>query len=682
MQSYFDPNQKKKKFNLSFLKFFKFKKRTKDENSTGFVAENTKKFKFPWKTTLKVLAVILVIKIIVLSVLFFVYGRPAYAIYQSAIKLKTNAGTLQDSLKTQDLDKINTSLKAFKTDFEDFKVTYEKNIGLFKNFPFVSTYVSDAEHLIKAGDYGIELGFIVIETLDPYAAELGLKEGSSKLTNEERIKQIAIVLPQFSKEVDKIAGLFSQIDNELDYIDETKYPQEFRGIAVREQISSIKTVFSQLALKSPKFKGLFEQLPYLLGVQKPITYLVLMANSTEIRMGGGFTTYAVVVQLENGVPKIVKSVDTYSIDVDDSNLVYKVYAGNPYYFLREYLKVTRIYARDSLSISPDFVTGVDFFMGNFWNIHNGRGQAGYLPKVDAVVSVNTHLAEDLLAVLGSVDVAGRSFKTDTGAFKGFRDTEFNSENVIYNLEYIANAELSEIKGRKDIIQFLLESILDKILNARTENLASLSRVFLNALASKDLMVYSFEEEPQKALEDLGYAGRVNAPVDNTSDYMFIVHSNFGAGKRDWIVTRETNRELLVENGKNIVKLDITVNNPKAPDWWQPSWLYTYKDYLRVYVPKNSKIVSVTASDNQDVDPRTVTDAADTPKLDYFSFFFRIEEGNTLTLSIKYELPSEVDVNNYKLYLQKQSGIHNDVYTIKKGDEVKKFTITEDTLLQF
>ena len=42
-------------------------------------------------------------------------------------------------------------------------------------------------------------------------------------------------------------------------------------------------------------------------------------------MGGGFTTYAVVVQLEMVFPKIVKSVDTYSIDVDDSNLVYKKY---------------------------------------------------------------------------------------------------------------------------------------------------------------------------------------------------------------------------------------------------------------------------------------------------------------------------------------------------------------------
>ena len=46
-------------------------------------------------------------------------------------------------------------------------------------------------------------------------------------------------------------------------------------------------------------------------------------------------------------------------------------------------------------------------MGNF-GIFIMEGSGWLLPKVDAVVSVNTHLAEDLLAVLGSVDVAGRS----------------------------------------------------------------------------------------------------------------------------------------------------------------------------------------------------------------------------------------------------------------------------------
>jgi hypothetical protein len=677
MENIYSP--KKKRFSFPS---FKRKKSTSSLNE-GFDTSKPNKPKFKikinWKLILKILGVLVLLLFGLAVFAWFYLGKPAYAIYGAAKDLKVSSADMQAALKTQDLGKIENSLNAFKEDYAEFKTVYYENSSRFENLPIAKDYVADVNHLFAAGDSGIELGFLVIDTLDPYAAELGLKEGSTKFNNEQRIQQLAQVLPKFVEDVDAISMHLNDIDNELSQIDATKYPEEIRGIKVQSQITSIQTVFSQLAEKSPMFKGLFEQLPTLIGVDEPKTYLVVMANSTELRMGGGFTTYSVVVEVANGVPKIVKSVDTYMIDVDNFALENRDVPP----FVRNYLVVNRLYARDAFSVYPSFVDGADLFIDRYWNLHQGSPAIGTLPPVDGVISVNTHLAEALLETLGPVDVTGRSFLTDEGTYKGFDTTEFNSENVIYNLEVIANAQLSEIAGRKDIIQFLMESMLDKTLNAKTENLADLARVFLEALGSKDLMVYVFDEEAQAAIEQIGYAGTLTQPV-STQDYLLVAHSNFGAGKRDWIVTRKTEKEVYTKNGKNMSEVTITINNPKAPDWWHPSWLYTYKDYIRLYVPKGSKLVSANASDGSELNAQqTDYEYRDVsyPGVEYIEMNIWVDEGKTTTVTVEYELPDTVDMQNYELMLQKQSGTHGDVYLIKKDGNEKNLILEEDSIIK-
>ena len=657
MENYYQP---KKAFRLPFkLPSFNFK------------------FKVPaslFGLLLKIFLIFLGVVIVVGGIFAFIYGRPAYVIYQAALNLKDNSYGLQQSLKTQDLNKIEQNLTAFKEDYESFKTVYAKNSPKLKSLPVIKNYVSDVDHLMKASDTGIELGFLIINTIEPYAEDLGLKAGS-RLTNEQKIQKLATVMPKISNEVDMISKLMLEIDSELVQIDATKYPEEFRGAKVREQIVSIKTVFSELAEKSPKFKGLFEQLPALIGVDRPKRYLVLMANSTEIRMNGGFNTYIVAVEISNGIPKIVASIDTYDIDKDNYALV----NTNVPDYLRNYLRVTRLYARDAISTSPDFKEASDLFVTRYWNVYR-KVYPGRLPEIDGLIQVNTHLAEDLLEVLGPVEVEGRSFLTDEGTYKGFNDTEFNSNNVIYNLEVIANANLSQIKGRKEIINFLLENILNKVLNARSENLIPLAQTFLEALGSKDIVVYSFDPAVGRAMEDLGYAGRVVATPNPSWDYLFVVHSNFGAGKRDWIVKRETTKETLKKDGKNYSKVSIKVENPKAPEWWEPDWQYTYRDYLRVYVPKGSKLIKAQINDGQNINTKELEAAAFNK--DYFEFFFTVPEGKIATLDIEYNLPDTVNLADYKLLLQKQSGTHGDIYSVIYNGAEKKFSLNSDMEIIF
>ncbi|MBU1017258.1 DUF4012 domain-containing protein [Patescibacteria group bacterium] len=629
--------------------------------SFGFVS----KIRMPKKAGRAVLFAMLGLAGLLL-VMFIVVGIPLLGLYKDGLTLKAQASSLKQAAKEQDLTKMQKSLTDLKANVSEFELKYEKRLSIIKGFPVVKNYYEDGKHFLKAADYGLELGGVAVAVLEPFASDLGFKvEGKefeeNVLTNQERLIKILNLLPEFTPEIDKIAEATRKIDSELSQINETKYPESLRGVKVRSQISSIKMVSHELAQKSPQFKELFASLPLLMGFDTPKVYMVLMANNYELRMSGGFNTFLVLFKIDKGVPEILGSMDTYDIDKD---LFYMVNFNVPYY-IRDYLKVNRLYARDATSTSPDFVEASDKFINEFW-----RKNGMLYQKVDGVMQVNNFVVEDLLRVLGPVDSGGYSVRTDEGNYIGIPIKEFNSENVVLELEKIAGGDLSEIIGRKDIIKYLMNSIMQKALNASTENLLPMAQTMLGLLGSKDIIIRSFDTDLQKAMEDLGYSGRI-AGVPETWDYLHVNNSNFGAGKRDWIIKRKVVKEVYEENGQKIGVVSLITINPKSPEWWQ--WVPFYNDYFRFYVPKGSKLISATASDGQELNAKEYDHLGKT----VLEGFFKMKEDSDLTITYKYSLPSDVDFSNYNLLIQKQSGTRGDVYEVKKGSFSDRFELSSD-----
>ncbi|OIP98025.1 hypothetical protein COT69_02660 [candidate division WWE3 bacterium CG09_land_8_20_14_0_10_39_24] len=599
-------------------------------------------------------------------IILLVVGIPLMGLYKDALALKSQASSLKQAAKEQDLTKMRNSLTDLKGDVAAFESKYEKRLYLIKNFPVVKDYYKDGKHILKAATYGLELGNVTVGILEPFAGDLGFKvEGreleENELTNQERLIKILKLLPEFTSEIDKIAEITRKINEELSQINETKYPESIRGIKVRSQLSSLKTVSQELAQKSPQFKELFTSLPILMGIESPKVYMVLMANNYELRMSGGFNTFLVLFKIDKGVPEILSSMDTYDIDRDQ---FYMVNFNVPYY-IRDYLRVSRLYARDATSTSPDFVEASDKFVNEFW-----RKNGMLYQKLDGILQVDNYVVEDLLRVLGPVDSGGYSVRTDEGNYIGISIKEFNSENVILELEKISGGDLSEIIGRKDIIKYLMNSIMQKALNASTENLLPLSRTVLSLLGSKDIIIRSFDADLQKTLEDLGYAGRVTAVPENL-DYLHVNNSNFGAGKRDWIIKRKVVKEVYEEQGQKFGVVALTIINPKSPEWWQ--WVPFYNDYFRFYVPKGSKLISATASDGQELNAKEYEHLGKT----VFEGFFKMKEDSSLTVTYKYSLPQNVDFNNYAVLVQKQPGTRGDIYEVKNDGFSEKFELTSD-----
>jgi len=628
---------------------------------------------------------------LLIAVVGYVFvARPLLALANDAKDLKASTYQIKQGAKNFDFDEIQAGLENTQSQLQEFETSYEKNMKLIRRLPNAEGYYQDGLHLINAANESIELGDLVVDILEPYAGELGFKTSEHEAQNlpaQDRIVKFISLMPQFSSSVSEIADRTKKIDDELQQIDARRYPETMPwylvklgidpNLNIREEVLAVQGISSELSNKAPQFEALFNSLPEFMGLNEPKKYMVLMANNYEIRMSGGFNTYIIVVEFNKGIPQITYAIDTYFIDEGERTRSSRLVNRNVPYFLRNYLYIqdrgARLYARDATSTSPDFPTAVDTLLTGFWRKDRTLPQ-----DLNGVFQINNDVVVDILKVVGPVSTAGYTVKTDTG-YASIPTTEFNAENVIYELENIAGGRLAETIGRKEIIKFLADSIFEKIFTSEATNLVNIANVVLESLSKKDVMLYSFDPQVQEAFHNLNYSGEILDTPDDSWDYLHVNRSNFGSGKADWttegFVHQTVKKNIEVKDGKKISTVEVTIHNPKRPDWYNIDPCCFYRAYTRVYVPKGSKMVSITASDGQDVKGAEYDDE-ELNKTYLESFSFQPKETD-LTIKYVYELPDTVDLDNYKLKIQRQSGTSIDEYTVGVNGVSKTVLLNSD-----
>src|SRR5690606_6242926 len=103
-------------------------------------------------------------------------------------------------------------------------------------------------------------------------------------------------------------------NSHITQIDPNRYPEEFRGIAVRSQLTQLRDMTEQASVLITDAKPLIEVAPYLLGIDEKRTYLVLFQNDAELRPTGGFLTAYSLLEVDKGQIKPLFSSDMYDLD--------------------------------------------------------------------------------------------------------------------------------------------------------------------------------------------------------------------------------------------------------------------------------------------------------------------------------------------------------------------------------
>lgn len=612
--------------------------------------------------------------LVFLIVLLGYLGISGFLLYQKGLKLVASLNSLSAAAESKDLAKIKTAIGSTKASLNSFGSTY-KLIAWTKIIPFAGPYVSDMGHGIRAGQAGLDAGETVITTIEPYSDLLGLQGGASNVlaaktgeqTTQERIDFIVKTIPNILPKIDQISSEVKVVEDEIAQINPDRYPENFKGHAVRSQIVKAQNLVDQAATLLVNGKPFLQAAPYLLGMDSPRTYLILFQNDKELRPTGGFLTAYAIMKVDKAKANPVSSSDIYTLDA-----IYKPSIPAPAPIV-SYIKGPYILSKNwrlrDMNWSPDFPTSMQTFLP-------AASLAG-IGKVDGVIAVDTQLLVNLLDVIGPIGVPG------FGNFSTKIDPQCNCAEVIHDLEAFADVEGPIIwdpltgkiiyrppnsDNRKKIIGPLMNSILANALGQPKDKLPALVQAAFKSLIEKHVLFYMNDKNTETAVSDFGVGGVIK---DYTGDYLHINDANLGGRKSNLYATEDVNQDIKIAGDGSVTKtVTITYKNPQSQDGWLNSVLPTW---VRVYVPKGSTLIT---SEGLETKADPYEDLGKT----VFAGFFQLRPEGVSKVTFQYKLPFKVS-KTYNLLIQKQSGTDGFLYTVNIGRHSEEFFLKEDKELK-
>ena len=366
------------------------------------------------------------------------------------------------------------------------------------------------------------------------------------------------------------------------------------------------------------------------------TFMLLLQNNMELRPGGGFLGQYAIIKMKNG--------EVVSSTFEDANLLDQRITAKiptPYPFERMMqLKTWKF--RDS-NFSPDFPTNVEKAK-YFYRLAGGGG------TFDGIIAVNATVFNDVLKLTGPITVPGYS-------------AEFNSENGFLKLEevvekqYLMNPDL-DTQNRKAIMKKMTPIVIEKLFSLG--NISKIANLAHEELRNKNIQINFTDSSLQSSVSSVFWDGKV--ATDWGGDYLMVIDANMGALKTDYYVKRNINYEIDFNGEKPTATLTMQYRNTAPYGDWRTS---DYHSYIRIYTPQGSTLV-----ERKMISPPIVKDEFGKT---YFGSLLHVLIGGETEVMMKYELPSSVTKDNYRLLIQKQSGVGDIPVKVTLKKDGKEFT---------
>lgn len=604
---------------------------------------------------------------IVLLVLFLIFGIgivvPGYAAFNSGMRTYKQVRTFAQAMKQQNVTLAAEELDKTKKDLAETRKHFNR-MFLVKFIPIANFYYSDADHMLKAGEHGLESATLVIDSLEPYADVLGLKgQGSfSSGSAEDRIKTAVMTMGKITPQIDKIADSLLLVQGEIDAVDPDHYPTIIFGSKPKAQLTQIRDLTDQGVELVNEARPLIKVLPSLLGESEEKRYLVLFQNDKELRPTGGFITAYSILKIDKGRLSIEKSDDIYPLDDSIAN---KPAAPAP--IIKYLANVPRLNLRDS-NLSPDFITSMETFNSLY-------DKASQKVEVDGIIAIDTHVLVNTIRILDDqVQAAGVTFTTQN-------DERCNCPQVIFELENDISRPVNYVKSdRKYLIRELMNAIMVKALSSSPKQYwGPLFQSMLMMTNQKHIMFYLFDEDAQAGIESMGAAGRIR---EFEGDYLHINDANLGGQKANLFTTHKVENTYEVQKDGSIKKtVVITYNNTFPPsncdlEAGQLCLNAPLRNWVRVYVPKGSQLVSTKGSQVKLI---TYEELGKT----VFEGFLTVRPEGQSKFELSYMLPFKVtDGSPLPVLIEKQAGTDGHEYSVTvNGKAVEDFRLFADKEMQ-
>ncbi|MBP7811580.1 MAG: DUF4012 domain-containing protein [Candidatus Moranbacteria bacterium] len=415
----------------------------------------------------------------------------------------------------------------------------------------------------------------------------------------------------------------------------------------------------------------------LLGGNGPRKYLFLFQNNHELRATGGFIGSYALLSVHDG---IVENFFVDGIFNPDGQLKENIVPPKP---------IQKISAGWSLHDSnwyPDFPTSAEKAI--FFYEKTGG------PTVDGVITVTPTVMERLLSVLGPIDLPAYGVTID-------------SENFIQIVQEQVEEKYDKTENNpKKILSDLSVEVFDRMTKIGDyREFLRVAETLVQGLNEKHVLLYVRHTETEEMIDHAGWSGKL---IGTEKDFLSVVHSNINGYKTDGVIEESiSHRADIAVDGSITDTLIITRRHTGGHtpyEWWNK----VNADYLRVYVPLGSELLSVkgttwefpappleynalgfrqdpfveTREGNERIHKESGTRIGEESGKTVFGSWVYVSPGESVTVELTYRLPWKFDMEQLRLggaerfsvLYQKQSGsigsaLHSEITYPEKWESV-------------
>lgn len=555
----------------------------------------------------------------------------------------------EEALQSKHYDQAVSHFQEAERLFTQAQTTVTLSGGMFFDiFRFVPglSKLSSGKHAVAAGKYFAEAGIPLATLVAHVSSSKDAYTQGEKLSLLDLFAQSKVPLAQAKTSLE-------QADQELEKVrlDDVPFEKRNQFVAVRSALPTLLNLLSGFEKN--------EQLIHeLLGGNGPRVYLFLLQNNHEMRATGGFIGTYALLDINDGK---IRRFFVDGIFNPDGQLKENIVPPKPLQ------KVSAGWSLHDSNWFPDFPTSAEKAI--FFYEKTGG------PTVDGVITVTPVIMQKLLSVTGPITLPQYGLTVD-------------ADNFIPVIQEQVEVKYDKEENQpKKVLADLSQALVEKVFAVQDKaTLARIAESLVNGLNEKHILLYARHPDTERLIDEVGWSGRL---LDTPQDYLSVVNSNINGYKTDGVIDEHIEHEAEIQDDGSVIDTVTVTRVHHGGDTPYEWWNKVNADYMRVYVPKGSELLSSEGTtwefpeapldydklgfqrdaeveqeeSHMSVDPKTGVRISEESGKTVFGAWVYVSPKETVTVRYRYRLPFSMDapaikngaVDSYSVLFQKQSG---------------------------
>ncbi|HEX8982600.1 MAG TPA: DUF4012 domain-containing protein [Ktedonobacterales bacterium] len=473
-------------------------------------------------------------------------------------------------------------LRAAQSDFQSLSAQLDAPdiaLALVGLLPVAGDDLRAAQALAHAGADATTAGVALLGAATPLL--LRLHSTTSALTGQQKLLMPADITA-LQQAMKIAAARMHDASQRLSTVDVNALPLSARQKAL---FTGILPLLPALDALLPHDSDDVAVAGWLLGVDQPRHFLVQTLDRGEMRASGGFTGQYGVLTFDDAHMSPFSLQDVNCLDYLTGCLSNGWIVGRrppaPY---DSWWPFGDWGLRDA-NLSPDFPTNARLVTDVY---AHESGQ-----RVDGLINISPLVIEDVLRVTGPIQVPLYD-ETITADNLEAKLHYYQQDPAAIAKEQQLSASDTSTSGRKRFTQLVGQLLQERVKSLPMSEVAPLAMRMLLDLRSKDLEVYFADPRAEALLAQIHADGAVNTA--SGADGFLLAQSNVSVSKATNFV-KVTQRDDVTLDAKGGATHHLTLTFAANYTYDQVYGYMTYRDYLRIYTPPQSQLLTGSGFDS-------------------------------------------------------------------------------------